>query len=503
MHVTGTTDGHGEARVLTAILSRAMQSPAIVLVGILALTVVVHIPGLTVWFQSDDFRYLAAVRHASAPTFVRQAFDFRDTSAPAPGFLGHYRPLYLIGWLVRYRLFGLDAVAYQVLSLALHLAVVILTWWIARRLSGRVLTAHLAALVMALHPAFTRSVIWLAATGSDIEVTLGILVTLAVFLAYVDGGRRQRLVYAASVGFYAVALCLHPKAIPLVIVLAGVCCLRSERGLRELLRPTTLALLAPFAVMAVAYAAIQQHVQRSNDFLQVLYGFGWNNPKDFLGYAAVAAAPLWRDVWYRGFFFYASNTYRVLLFGAIVTADVAIGLVLLVRTRHRDAGIALLATLWFVSMVAPLTSFKLGIVDRDLYVAGPAWALLVGLAGTWIADATRSRPALLRPLAGAALVAAIVLASGWTIRYERDFRSEERNLETLVGQLQETYPALAPGTQLYLVPESLDILRSAPLLPYIITTYYPGVEGTLITPEDAASREPSLSRTERIFRFRG
>ncbi len=502
MHAPVTTDGPEDTRTLTAMLTRAMQSPAIVLLGILALTVAVHIPGLTVWFHSDDFWYLSAVPHASASTFTRQAFDFRDTSVPVPGFLDHYRPLYLIGWLVRYRLFGLNTVAYQALSLTLHLAVVILTWWIARRISGRVLTAHLAALVMALHPAFTRSVIWLAATGSDVEVTLGILVTLALFLAYVDGGRRQRLLYATSVGAYGVALCLHPKAIPLVVVLAGVSCLRSERGLRELLRPTTLALLAPFAVMAAAYAAIQQYVQDSNTSLQVIYGFGSNNPKGFLGYAAMAAAPLWRDVWYPGNFLYVPTPYHVLLFGAIVTADVAIGLVLLVRARHRDAGTAVLATFWFVSMIAPLTSFKLGVVDRDLYVAGPAWALLVGLAGSWVADATQSRPAVLRPLAAATLAAAIVLASGWTIRYERDFRAEEHNLETLTNQLQETYPTLPPGTQLYVVAGPLDVLSSAYIIPDVIATYYPGVHATFITSDDATLREPTLSLTELIFRFR-
>jgi hypothetical protein len=487
---------------LMAMLTRATQSPAIVLLGILALTVAVHIPGLTVWFQTDDFRYLASVRHTSSfATFARQAFDFRHTDVPVPGFLGHYRPLYLIGWLVRYRLFGLNAYAYQVESLILHLVVVVLTWRIARGISGRVLTAHLAALVMALHPAFTRSVIWVAAS-TDMEVTIGMLVTLGLFLAYIDGGRRRSALYAASIATYAVALCLHPKAVALVPVLAGLCCLRSERGLRELLRPTTVAIGLPFVLMAGAWAGIQQYVQQSHPDLQVLYGFGWHSPKDFLGYAAMAAVPLWHDVWNPGYVLHIHNQKQVLLLGAIVTVDVAIGLVLLVRARHRDAGVALLATGWFVSMVLPLTTFKFGVVDRDLYVAGPALALLVGVAGSWVADAARSRPAVLRPLAAAVLAIAIVLASGWTIRYERQFPRDERHLEAFTVQLQEAYPTLPPGTHVYIVGAPLDLTLLTSLLPYIITTYYPGVEATYILESEAARRQPTLSPTERIFRFR-
>ena len=118
----------------------------------------------------------------------------------------------------------------------------------------------------------------------------------------------------------------------------------------------------------------------------------------------------------------------------------------MLEPRHETA--RRFAFLWFVAAIAPSTTFTIAAVDRELYLAGPAWALLVGLAATWIWDALpRAVPARV------CLTAVFVLAAGLSARqtwmYEHDIKRQSLVWQSFAQELRQTYPVLAPGSTLY------------------------------------------------------
>ena len=120
--------------------------PQLVLAAILLLTFAVYAPTLTDWFMRDDFLFLRAAQTASRPwVYIRDSFDFRSPGPPVD--FTFYRPLYQASYLGFYKLFGLEAWPYHLLNVSVHLANAVLVWLIARKLTGRLLVAHAAALM--------------------------------------------------------------------------------------------------------------------------------------------------------------------------------------------------------------------------------------------------------------------------------------------------------------------------------------------------------------------
>lgn len=154
-----------------------------------ALSVALYVPMLTQWFQSDDFVHLRAGRFIGPIGFIREAFDFtgydkydhwvdflRDDSVALP-FLA-YRPLTFVAIEGQYLVFGENPLGYHVVSLLVHLANVLVVWFIAIRLLKNRPAAHLSALIFALHPAYVATVSWI----SDVGTLLGTLSALLSLL---------------------------------------------------------------------------------------------------------------------------------------------------------------------------------------------------------------------------------------------------------------------------------------------------------------------------------
>ena len=121
------------------------SSPHVILSLILLLAFLVYAPVLNDWFKADDFLYLRAAQVKAPLEFIVEAFDFRDTTEPAAGPGGHYRPLYVITVLTEAELFGSSALPYHLLNLMVHVASVAMLWLIAIKATRRPLIAHIAA----------------------------------------------------------------------------------------------------------------------------------------------------------------------------------------------------------------------------------------------------------------------------------------------------------------------------------------------------------------------
>src|SRR5208337_4106222 len=137
-----------------------------------------------------SFRYLKAI-------FTTNVWSFAGATAT-----NLYRPMMTLGYLVCYKLFGIRAYGFHLVSLLLHILVVCLVFVLTERLTGDRVCAFVAGALFALHPVHTESVAWIAAV-TDLELTFFYLLTFGFFLAVArpGGGRSQPTLAAMGVAF--------------------------------------------------------------------------------------------------------------------------------------------------------------------------------------------------------------------------------------------------------------------------------------------------------------
>ena len=117
---------------------------------LVVLTVVAYAPALRAAFVWDDDLYIT-----NNPVLRSLPGLF---SAWVPGVTPQYYPLVFSTFWIEYHIWGLNPAAYHVVNVLIHLANAFLVWRLARNL--RIPGAYAIALVFALHPMQTESVIW-------------------------------------------------------------------------------------------------------------------------------------------------------------------------------------------------------------------------------------------------------------------------------------------------------------------------------------------------------
>ena len=151
-----------------------------------------------------SFRYLKEI-------FTTNVWSFRGVRAVT----NYYRPMMTLGYLVCYKLFGMRAYGFHLVSLLLHVLVVCLVFVLTERLTGDRVWAFVAGALFALHPIHTESVAWIAAV-TDLELTFFYLLTFGIFLAVArPGGGRSEPMVAAMVVAFILALLSKEQAMTL------------------------------------------------------------------------------------------------------------------------------------------------------------------------------------------------------------------------------------------------------------------------------------------------
>ena len=414
-------------------------APQLVLAAILLLTFAVYAPTLTFWFMHDDFLFLRAAQTASNPwVYVRDSFDFRNPGPPAD--FSFYRPLYQASFLGFYKLFGLEAWAYHLLNVSVHLANVAFVWLIARKLTGRVLVAHGAALIFALHPAYTSAVAWVAAGNAVLE-TLPYLASLWFFLKYLDGGPRRLGYYAASFVAFVLALLFHPEALVLTVLIVLAYGLLYARGTRDLLAVGPWLRLVPFVVTAIAYFQIQSWVRDHSIVQSVSFGFGpWFND-NYWHFMSFGLYPFGLST------SSAYTTQHLIATIGFLVVSLTVGLV-----GPRRGHATTFVLYWFYLSLIPLSTFIFGADARKLYTSGPALAILLAMFGVILWDA---RPRRLEGWAtglAVALVIALTVGTSWrALETQEPIDSSTQDGRQLLDQVREEYPTLPPDGRLVLV----------------------------------------------------
>jgi len=199
-----------------------------------------------------------------------------------------YWPVTLTVFWVQWRLWGLHALGYHAVNVALHLAEALMIWAILRRLL--IPGAYLAAFIFAVHPVNVETVAWISEL-KNLMAMLFFLATIWFFLGSQSSQGRRAVpprpeaaewrfyfgsAYALSLLCFLLAMLSKGSVAILPLILLGIVAWRRPVNRRDLAR------LAPFFAVSVVLAAVdvwfQKHgtleVFRHAGFLERLLGAG-------------------------------------------------------------------------------------------------------------------------------------------------------------------------------------------------------------------------------------
>lgn len=135
---------------------------------VLLATTLLYLPSLSAEFVGfDDYEYVMKNPDVRAPDVLR-VFDLGTTT------VADWTPVVTLSHALEFRLFGLDARAYHVTNLLLHLACVTLVYCLLLDLDLSASLALLATLVFAIHPLQVESVAWVSARKNLLAMLFGL-----------------------------------------------------------------------------------------------------------------------------------------------------------------------------------------------------------------------------------------------------------------------------------------------------------------------------------------
>lgn len=508
------------ARILSIVASNWLW-----LAIIAALTLVLYGPILGHWFRGDDFIHLRAGKFIGPLGFVREAFDFtgygahdslaefvRDESIPL-AFLS-YRPLTFIALEGMYLAFGDNPLGYHAISLLVHLANVLVLWFIAMRLFKRAPAAHLAALIFALHPVYVVTVSWIADIGTPLS-TLAALLSFLFFMKSRDTDPSSVNWLIASFYLFGASVFFHQQTLSWAAVFVAYFFLLDRNGVRDRWNPRRWAVLSPFLALAGIAYYFQRAILVETPGNQASFTIGTHMLTRFKNYSSNALFPVFAD--WSEVHFIAFVSFLVILLSVVLMARLR-------RTKDFHPNFGLFAAIWFLAALAPLLTPVLpggdlfgnistvGLFKRKLYVAGPSLAILLVAFGSLVKDFIPTRFAIhARVLAVPLLIAALFGAMNQAIP-DRDGSGEFAEIyEDFIVALQTEHASIPEGGTLYVVnaPPTLLVFTDQYLVSSV-QAFYGKVRVVAISESQATAIESSdlvrpafLGPPPTIFRYEG
>lgn len=163
------------------------------------------------FINTDDQTYVVRNSHVHGGltmASIRWAF----TSSHA----ANWHPVTWISHMLDWRLFGANPAGHHLVNVLLHLASVLLLFYLLARTTSRPWRSAFVAAVFAVHPLHVESVAWVA-ERKDVLSTLFWMLTMLAYVRYVEKPRLRR--YVLVVIAFALGLMAKPMLVSLPIVL--------------------------------------------------------------------------------------------------------------------------------------------------------------------------------------------------------------------------------------------------------------------------------------------
>ncbi|MBZ5511059.1 MAG: tetratricopeptide repeat protein [Acidobacteriia bacterium] len=382
----------------------------------------------------------------------------------------YYRPLFELWLVINYSLFGLHPAWWHATTVAVHLAVTLMVYVLARRVTGDRLTAAIATVIYGLHPTHIETVAWVSGVT---EPLLAVFV-IGSFVSYVrsrDGGADATWWRAASAASYALAmLCKETGVMVPALLFAYDRLILSRRDGQDETMASMARRYAPYAAAALAYMALRHYVLR---------GLGYPEAKPWLDVALTLPSFLWfyvRElVWPVGLSVFHDTplvhtpglkNFVLPLAGVVAT----VGALVWVSRRSR---VAAFGSWWLAALMVPPIAGIYAFIQEDLvhdrYLYLPSVGFAIVLA--WAIRAIKSDgrelfgappvPMAITLVLGCALAAGTALQNVYwmndLILYAHAVNAAPENVVAINHLANEFYKRHRPEDALALYRESLQI----------------------------------------------
>ncbi len=381
-----------------------------------------------------------------------------------------YRPLFEVWLTINYSLFGLNPAWWHLTTVLAHLGVVAMVYVLARRIMRDRLAAAIATVIFALHPTHIETVAWVSGVPDALLAVFAIGSVLSYARSREDV-ERAALWRAVSVATYGLGMLCKETGVMLPAVFFAYDRLLfaprtgKQDGWLELLRR-----YAPYAVVALGYLAVRQHV---------LHGFGPTEPKPWRDVALSLPSFLWfyvRElVWPVGLSVFRDtplvHTPGLTNF-ALPLAGLALAVGALVYVGRRAGEVAFGAWWLLVFMIPPIVGIYTFVPedlvhDRYLYLPSVGFAIVIGWAvrrlrsGERVLFGAPSVPMTVT-LGLAALLAAGTAAQNVTwqndlVLYANAVKTAPRNVLAIDHLANELYKRRRPEEALALYRQAVQI----------------------------------------------
>lgn len=396
------------------------------LLGVLALTFLVYVPSLDNDFTAWDDNF-----YVTENPLVARPDPRAILTTPVAG---NWHPLTMWSFALNYRFAKLDATAYIVTSLVLHLANTALVFFFVRALArGRKWTPIVAAALFGIHPMHVESVAWVA-ERKDVLYAFFYLAGLIAYLLRVD--RRQPAWLAAALVLFVLSAASKPAAVVFPLTLVAIDWFRR--------RPWSSGAWlekVPFFLVSVVVGIVTLQVQRASGAITEHWGVFEKTL--FAAYGLVMyVVKLFVPIRLSAIYPYPSlgaGSVGAEYYAALAAAVILVPAILFVFRRNRVVLFGL--AFYVINILLVLQFFSIGgavMADRYTYVA--YIGLFVALA--WWLDEPRERLPRGVPVraALAAILALLVPVSAFATWKRADVW---QNAETLWNDTLAKHPRIA------------------------------------------------------------
>jgi hypothetical protein len=363
----------------------------------------------------------------------------------------YFRPLVSVLFKTIHTWFGLDARAYHLSSIALHVLNSVIVLWVAGLFFRAREPAFITALAFAVHPAHAEPVQWLAA-NTHLIVAPFYLLSLGFYLRSRDA-EGHWWHYALALGCALLALCAHELAVtlPAVLLVADWWRAQPDHARNQPELPVNLWRLArrvlPFAIIAGTYLAWHFDVLRSlqTQMAGSAYLHDVSHPFEF------ACSAIFQLTYGLSHLFLPlpfapvdAHDLEPLLgripLALVCTAVLALLVWLWTKMGGRDLRVLVAGTLFLIPF-AP--SLLVSPAERQLYVPSVGFCLLLGL----LYERLSTRERLLRTTVVVLALLAVVLA--WAYNVMWSFPSNVARAQ--VAELRQQLPTPERDSSIYLL----------------------------------------------------
>ncbi len=337
----------------------------------------------------------------------------------------NYLPLHIFSYMIDHAVWGLKPAGFHVSSVLLHGVNSALCLAVARRLTGSLAAAFVAALLFAVHPAHVEAVAWISSRKEILSTTF-MLLSLLSYLGARKGSEFRPIPYAASLVWFLLAMLSKVTAIVLPAFLLLLDAMPDPANPRARRPPLLLALAGkiPYGIAGAILVVVNSHAQVTAkaayaheplrylmvkghavwNYLGLLLGLGGNPDYDLPRIGSGIADVLFQ-------------------LGGLAVLPAAAALLYRFGRRVESLGVSWVFLTLFPAILFPLVTYM---ADRYVYAPsiGFCWAIaaaIVGVGGLARAPALGARSA-----AAAAVTAALAIGFAVrTIQYSRVWKDSE------------------------------------------------------------------------------